>query len=189
MIRINLLPYRPARQKRLIIEHLSWFFGVILAVSALLFMANVYANSQLTDLQDEFSQLRSQNTVLMKKIGKIKDLDRLRVDVEKKLALVDTLQESRFETLSMLNELAAVIPANVWLSSIEDNAGQLKFTGFGESNKAVANFMRGLDQSPFFSDISLQVIERKNIGGAPVRSFNMKLNRLSVPKEITGKGK
>ena len=189
MIRINLLPYRPERQKRLILEHLSWLFGVILSVSALLFMANVYANSELTDLQDEFSQLRSQNVILMKKIGKIKNLDRLRVDVEKKLALVDTLQEGRFETLSMLNELATVIPANVWLSSVVDNGAQLKFAGFGESNKAVANFMRALDQSPVFGNIALQVIQRQDIGGAPVRGFSMTLNRLIVAKETTGKGK
>ncbi|MBL4759775.1 MAG: PilN domain-containing protein [Mariprofundaceae bacterium] len=188
MIRINLLPYRPERRKNQILQHLGWLFGSIALAAALLMGANMYGNGQLEDLQVEFGQLQAQNNILKKKIGKIRNLDRLRVDVERKLALVDKLQQGRFESLNTFAELSKVIPENVWLTSITDNAGKLKVTGLGESNKAVANFMRSLDQSPLFGDISLQVIVRKVAGGVPVRNFTMTFSRLFQAKKDASQG-
>jgi len=187
MIRINLLPYRPERRKQQILQHLGWLFGSIALVAALLVFVNMYGNGQLEGLQTEFGQLQAQNNVLKKKIGKIRNLDRLRVDVERKLALVDKLQQGRFESLNTMAELSKVIPENVWVTSISDSAGKLKITGLGESNKAVANFMRSLDQSPLFEDISLQVIVRKEADGVPVRSFTMTFSRLAEVASQGGK--
>jgi type IV pilus assembly protein PilN len=181
MIRVNLLPYRSERRKNKILQHLGWLFGSITAVAALLMFVNMYGNGQLADLQTEFGQLQAQNMVLKKKIGKIRNLDRLRVDVERKLALVDELQQGRFESLKTLGELSKVIPENVWLTSIVDSSGNLKIAGLGESNKAVANFMRSLDKSPLFGKIALQVITRQEAAGVPVRNFSMTLSRLDEP--------
>jgi len=183
MIRINLLPYRPERLKNKILQHLGWLFGSIAVVAVLLMFVNIYGSGQLSDLQTEFGKLQAQNLVLKKKIGKIRNLDRLRVDVERKLALVDELQQGRFETLKTLSELSEVIPENVWLTSVVDNFGQLKVSGLGESNKAVANFMRALDKSALFGNISLQVITRNEAAGVPVRNFSMTLSRLAEPKQ------
>ncbi|PCI44902.1 MAG: fimbrial assembly protein [Proteobacteria bacterium] len=183
MIRINLLPYRSERRKNKILQHLGWLFGSVILVASLLMLVNIYENGRLADLQIEFGQLQAQNLILKKKIGKIRNLDRLRVDVERKLDLVDELQQGRFETLEGLAALSKVIPENVWLTSIVDNAGKFKISGLGESNKAVANFMRSLDRSPLFGNISLQVITRKEAGGVPVRNFAMTLNRLDKPAE------
>jgi len=179
MIRINLLPYRSERRKSKILQHLGWLFGLVTLVAALLAFVNMYGNGQMADLQTEFGQLQAQNLILKNKIGNIRNLDKLRVDVERKLALVDELKQGRFEALKTLTGLSEVIPENVWLQSITDQAGKLKIAGSGESNKAVANFMRALDQSPLFGDISLQVIVRKEAAGVPIRSFNMTLSRLA----------
>jgi len=189
MIRINLLPYRSERRKNQILQHLGWLFGSVALTAGLLLAVNMYGNAQLEDLQVEFGQLQAQNNVLKKKIGKIRNLDKLRVDVERKLALVDKLQQGRFESFNTLAELSKVIPENVWLTSIVDDAGKLKVTGLGESNKAVANFMRALDQSALFRDIALQVIVRKVVDGVPVRSFTMTFQRIEVKKAASQGGK
>jgi len=183
MIRINLLPYRPDRRKNKILQHLGWLFGSIALVTALLMLVSTYGNGQLTDLQAEFGQLKAQNIVLKKKIGKIRNLDKLRVDVERKLSLVDELQQGRFESLKALTALSAAIPENVWLTSIVDSSGKFKIAGLGESNKAVANFMRSLDKEPLFGNISLQVITRNEANGVPVRNFAMTLSRLAEPTQ------
>ncbi len=189
MIRINLLPYRSERRKNQILQHLGWLFGSIALASALLMFVSMYGNGQLGDLQTEFGQLQAQNMVLKKKIGKIRNLNKLRVDVERKLSLVDELQQGRFEALKTLVGLSEAIPENVWLKSIVDNSGKLKLAGFGESNKAVANFMRSLDQSPLFGDISLQGIVREDAGGVPVRNFDMTLSLLKAKPDSPQGGK
>ena len=188
MFRINLLPYRKEWRQKQIIQHLSYIVGAVFVVGLIVVGLNFYITGELTDLQEEKASLQRQNAQLTKKIGDLKNLDKLRADVEGKLALVDQLQEGRFETLNMLHELAQIIPENVWFSSAMDSSGRLQFTGYAESNKAVANFMRALDQSSLFEDISLQVIQRKDINGIPVRSFSLSLKR-SAPKNVKKKGR
>jgi type IV pilus assembly protein PilN len=187
MIRINLLPYRVQRRQNLILKHLGVLLAVIFITGITVVTVDLYKTSELTALEDTFSELVLQNNVLKKKIGKIRDLDKLRADVERKLELVDTLQQGRFHSLISLNELASVIPENVWVTAISDNGGVLAVNGLGESNKAVANFMRALDQSPFFSHISLKTIARTKAGNVPVRSFALTMSREEKKAEVNTK--
>jgi len=162
--------------------------AVVLVIVLIVIGLNTYIGGVLSDLQAEKAQLQQQNAKLAKKIGELTGLDKLRADVESKLALIDRLQAGRFETLNALAEVAKVIPENVWFSSAVDRGGRLQYTGFAESNKAVANFMRALDQSPLFEHINLQVIQRQVINDMPVRSFKLTLDRV-VKKKSNKKGK
>ncbi|MBL1352210.1 MAG: PilN domain-containing protein [Zetaproteobacteria bacterium] len=173
MIRINLLPYRKARRQKQIVQHLSYVVAVVVVIVVIIVGLDTYIGSALTDLQEQRVQLQQQNSKLLKKIGKLKGLDKLRSDVESKLALVDRLQAGRFETLMILHEVAKLIPENVWFSSSVNTGAGLQYTGYAESNKAVANFMRALDQSKLFDHVALQVIQRQMINGMPVRSFKL----------------
>jgi type IV pilus assembly protein PilN len=187
MIRINLLPYRTQRRQTKILQHLVVALGVVFVAASLVFTADLIKTQELTTLEDTFSELKIQNATLQKKIGKIKDLDKLRTDVERKLELVEELQKGRFHALETLNKLATVIPENVWLQSIATKEETITISGLGESNKAVANFMRALDQEAVFSNIALSQITRTQLGNIPVRSFNLTMNR--VTKEIQKKAK
>jgi len=189
MIRINLLPYRTERRQNQILQHLAILIGVILIAGVSVLVVDLYKTSELTALEDEFSNLKTQNDVLKIKIGKIKDLDKLRADVERKLELVDTLQEGRFHSLITLNGLSEVIPENVWLTNIVDSEGQQSINGFGDSNKAVANFMRALDQSPLFTNVNLKTISRTQAGSVPVRKFNLTMVRAAEKNKKSAAGK
>ena len=179
MIRINLLPYRAARRQTEILQHL----GVATATVALAVMISLVsqwiASSQLSSLEETYAQIRAENVALQKKIGKIKDLDALRADVERKLKLVDELQQGRFRSLLTLNEIAKTIPENVWLTSVADNGATISLSGLGESNTAVANFMRNLETSKIFSNVQLQVIARDEVSGSVVRKFSLTCDRIS----------
>jgi type IV pilus assembly protein PilN len=190
MIRINLLPYRTQRRQTKILQHLVVALGVIFVAASLVFTADLIETSELTELEDTFSELKAQNAQLQKRIGKIKDLDKLREDVERKLELVEELQKGRFHALMTLSKLATVIPENVWLKSIATTEGGVTITGLGESNKAVANFMRALDQEAVFSDIALSKITRVNVGTIPVRSFSLTMSRVGeTPEQAKESGK
>ena len=182
MIRINLLPYRSERRLTQILQHIAVLLIVVSVAGLGVFVADLWKSSELTALEDEFAELKAQNDILRIKIGKIKDLDKLRADVERKLALVDELQQGRFHSLVSLSGLADLIPENVWLSSIGDVGGNLSISGMGESNKAVANFMRALDESTLFSNVRLQTIARSSSGGVPIRHFSLTLSRVANAK-------
>ena len=191
MIRINLIPYRVARRQQQIIQHLTVFIGVVIIAVLLALSAHTASSLQLSDLKEETLQLQKQNAELKQKIGKIHNLDALRTDVEAKLQTVDRLQEGRFFSLKTLHEIAQTIPENVWVKSVKNSGSDITLSGLGESNKAVANFMRKLDSSALFDDVRLMVISRVMVNGLPVRSFNLKFKRVDEPaksKAVAAKG-
>ena len=187
MIRINLIPYRMARQQRRISQHVGIFLGVIVLAAALSVGAHISISLTLDDLKVETAQLVARNKALKEKVGKIEHLDALRTEVENKLKIVDQLQGGRFRSLITLNEIAQVIPKNVWLTSIIDNTAEIGLEGLAESNKAVANFMRMLDKSPIFSNVKLQGISRVEVDSTPVRKFSLKVGRVDEPSNEAGK--
>ncbi len=178
MIRINLIPYRAARQQQQTIQHVGTFFVVVVLAVLLALGAHTFASLKLADLKEETITVQKQNDDLKSKIGTIANLANLRSDVEHKLKIVDRLQEGRFRSLKTLHAIASVIPENVWLDKITETAGDIELSGLGESNKAVASFMRKLDKSPLFTNVRLGEISRVMKGGLPVRRFSLKLARV-----------
>jgi len=189
MIRINLIPYRGARRQRQILQHIATALGVMGLAVAIALGLHIYGSATLSGLQDHLASLRAQNKILNKKIGAIRNLDKLRADVQKKLTLVDQLQHGRFRSLETLLALSHAIPENVWLLNIKDSGGNLQLNGLGESNKAVANFMRALDHEKIFTGVNLLVIKRETMGSIPVRSFSMKMQRTAPLSAKSGKEK
>jgi len=178
MIRINLIPYRVARQQQQTMQHVSTFLVVVVVAFLLALAAHTFASLQLADLKEETITVQKQNDDLKSKIGTIANLANLRTDVERKLKIVDRLQEGRFRSLKTLHAISIVIPENVWLDKITDTGSSIELTGLGESNKAVASFMRKLDKSPLFTNVRLGEISRVMKSGLPVRRFSLKLTHV-----------
>lgn len=183
MIRINLIPYRTARRQSQVVQHVTAFVTVIVLASLLALGVHTMASLELVDLKEQTIVLQQQNIDLKKKIGKIKDLNSLRSNVERKLEIVDDLQKGRFHSLHTLHTIAAMIPQNVWLDSVSDRGHDIKLSGLAESNKAVANFMRKLDKSPVFSNVRLGEITRVVRDGLPLRRFSLTLARDEETKD------
>jgi type IV pilus assembly protein PilN len=180
MIRINLIPYREELRKKQIIEHVIVFVGVILVTVLFLAVVDAWKTAALTDMQQEKMSLQARNKALTKKIGELKDLDSLRKNVEKKLQIVDELQEGRFKTLVTLNKLAESIPESVWLTKLSEKKGSVSVAGFAESSQAVAAFMRALQEQDVFENITLVFDDVKKGEGSIARAFSLVFTRISL---------
>jgi len=192
MIRINLIPYRTARQQQQIMQHVTAFFSVVVVAALLALGAHTFASLNLADLKEHNVAIQKQNDSLKRKIGRIDNLANLRSDVERKLKIVDQLQEGRFRSLKTLHAIAREIPQNVWLDKITDTGSGIALSGLAESNKAVASFMRKLDQSLLFTNVRLNEISRVIVNSLPVRRFSLQLTRVeqvpaTKPKAVPSK--
>ena len=188
MIRINLIPHREAFRQQQIIEHITVFFVVLVSTIALLAAIDAWKTQDLVSLQDEKLSLQSRNTALTKKIGELKNLDALRQDVERKLAIVDELQAGRFRTLITLKALAEAIPESIWVKKLSEKGGTLSLAGFGESSQGVAAFMRALEKQDAFSNVQLQFDNSVDKDGIEVRSFELTFSRVTVETGEAEKG-
>ncbi|RMG91837.1 MAG: fimbrial assembly protein [Zetaproteobacteria bacterium] len=182
MIRINLLPYRQHRRRMQVLAHLALALGMIVLVVIGLGLWHVHLGGIVQQAQDELEQLRQENEAFEQRIGEIKSIDVLRAEVEKKLEIVDRLQTGRFRSLTTLYDLSNRIPAKVWLTRFEDAGEHIRLEGMAESNKAIADFMRAMDDSPHFKEVRLEGVSRQRLAGYTVRQFRLILYRHAVQK-------
>jgi len=183
MIRINLLPHREAFRKQQIVEYLVVLFVAVSIVISMILVVDSYSTDDLVRLESEAKSLKAQNVMLSKKIGELKNLDALREDVEGKLAIVDELQAGRFRSFTTMVELSEGLPSNAWITSVADSGKGILLSGFGESSKSIANFLRFLENSELFDDVKLVVDQVAISNGAGVRKFQLTFNRLTMAEQ------
>jgi len=189
LIKVNLLPYREQRWRLQLLKIVAVVLAVLLLVVVLITMVHLTTSSHLDGLIADKKALMQENQRLKRKIGKIRNIDKLREDVEGKLAVVDQLQAGRFLSLRALLAMSKAIPENVWLRSINNGGKKISIRGQGESNNAVAELMRQLDASPDFTNVNLDVISRSTVDGVKVRTFNLTMEQVDRTAPVKKKVK
>jgi len=182
MIHINLLPYRDELRQRQILRYIGVATVVLSVVGVLIFCSYFYESMQLDNTNSSLQTLRDQNKKIKDKIGELSKFKEVQVKVEEKLKLVTSLQKGRFRSLETQLGLASAIPKNVWLTQVKDSSGRIQLSGVGESNRAIAKFMRGLEGKNIFSGVNLKFIKRQSVNGVPLRSFSLSMQRIEAPK-------
>lgn len=177
MIRINLLPYRVQRRREQVLRHLLVLVAVVVGIALGVMAVHGYASSKLSSLEARHAELVRKNAELQRKIGELRNFDRLRSEVQQKLDLVDDLQRGRFASFRMLLAISQAIPHNVWITELRDYGGRIEIKGVGESPAAIADFMRALDARPEFGNVRLGIVRRTEVQGAILRSFVLTMQR------------
>ncbi len=183
MIRINLLPHRDERRRNQIMQYILVALAALTVTILLLLSSFFWSSLHLGDVQDRLRNVQEENRVLKVKIGELSKFKEVQAEVQNKLDLVDTLQQGRFRSLESILGLSAAIPKNVWLTNVKDTGGKISISGLGESNRAVAAFMRALEKQKVFSGVNLQLIKRESRGGVILRSFSLSMRRVEPPAE------
>jgi type IV pilus assembly protein PilN len=165
VIRINLIPVRQVKKRELGRQQL-YLFG-------LLFLGGLLGNYfWLRDAQGivdrkkaQIAKLNLDIAGLDRAIGEVKTITSEKKDLEDKLKVLDTLKKKRVGPVKVLDALAQVIPAHVWLTKLSEKGGNVQLEGLGMTNDDVAEFMRELKRSRYFGDIVLKKVSAQGATG------------------------
>ena len=155
MIRINLLPHREiqrtARRRQ---------FGLTTAAIAgvaiiLITLIHIWLATRLHNQLERNTYLEQINNQLDQQIGKIRKLKNERAKVLARKKIIESLEEKRSRVVHMLNDIPRLIPAGVYLTSLKQTNITVTLNGMASSNSKVADFMRNLGKSEFFSTPTL----------------------------------
>lgn len=191
MIRINLLPYRPARRQQWVQQIIiAWAAAGVIA-AALVFWFDLGLQSQIEELASQKSANETTIAELDKKLTQISDLDQKKKEIKERLAAVDRLRHQRLVSLHLLDDVSRAIPEKVWLISMVTKGTDLMLTGNARANSDVADFMRHLNQSAYIEDVTLTQVNQ-SVTDQKVKGFTLKA-RIELPQppseEKDGKGK
>ncbi len=173
MIKINLLPVRAAQKKERLRAQVSvlvlCLILVLIACGALYFEKR----SAISRVETEIADIDAQNRALQKKIGQVRDFEKKKADLEKKLKILASLKDNKSGPVHLLDELSFALPEQLWLTSFKENNGNISLSGIADTEKTVALFMKSLDASPYYQQIELSVTEQTKVGDKKMQKFTL----------------
>jgi type IV pilus assembly protein PilN len=75
--------------------------------------------------------------------------------LENKVLVIEQLRLSQKSPVHMLDEISKALPDYVWLTTLDETRGGLKFAGQSNSLAAVADFISALQRSGWFPQVDL----------------------------------
>ncbi|OFZ62172.1 MAG: hypothetical protein A2328_09510 [Bdellovibrionales bacterium RIFOXYB2_FULL_36_6] len=137
-----------------------------------------------TNISNSQAKLNSLNTI----INKINDKEKKKNRLEDILKAIGGLEKIRSGPTRVFDEINTLIPSDLWLTSIMESGGNIKIDGYSFSDPGIANFMKSLDTSKYFSNVELLEIQQIVIEGEKVKKFTLNtVIELSQAKKLEGK--
>jgi type IV pilus assembly protein PilN len=176
MIRINLLPVRAAKRKVAARQHLIFLLGSLSVVLLLGFLAYSYLLMKITSTNEEISRSEQEIAELKKKIGKIKDLEKLKADVQKKLDVLANLRNEKSGPVRRLQALSQATPEKLWLTKYAESGTAITINGVAFTEELIASFMKSIEASADYEKVELIVSEQTEMSGLKLKKFELKFN-------------
>lgn len=186
MIRINLLPVKAAQKKEMLRGQL-----VILALSIILVLmgcAGVYTSllNKMSAEREEIAQKENEINSLRKAIGEVGRFKKMQKELQGKLDVLEKLKEGQTGPVHLLDELGKALPEKLWLVSFKESGGSISLQGIGLNEETVAKFLRNLEDSLYYQNVELKVIEQATVSGRKLQKFDV-ICKTQVPSKETAK--
>ena len=187
MIRINLLP---ASDEKFVAAARTFFIFSLIMITMLLGI--LFANSRVLAEREKESQERiaeadREIANLKQIIGKINELKEKKTKLQEKIEMIIKLQEENIGPVRVLDELSLKLPSTkIWLESITLSGNRMQLEGKSLENQEVANFMKQLETSMFFTKVELQRVQKDtSVGRIPVLKFGLVTDVILAGKQAT----
>jgi type IV pilus assembly protein PilN len=173
MIRINLLPVRAKKKRNTSIYQIVAMGGVLMVAVVTAFTAHTVYDNQATEREKKVADNVASIKNLEAIIGEVNQLDKQKQRLLAQLAVIDKLEKGKRGPVRVLDEMSSSIPKRVWITSFREQAGALSMTGSAVDNADIAEFMRALQKTPYFTEVNLKFANADVKDGATVYNFEI----------------
>ncbi|NQZ52698.1 MAG: PilN domain-containing protein [Piscirickettsiaceae bacterium] len=190
MAHINLLPWREDRRQQRQQQFITIVVAGFIFAALVLYGAILFIDGLIDEQSGRNTFLKSEITVLDKKIKEISALEQERERLLARMQVIQELQASRSKVVKVFDSLVRTVPEGIHLEKVTRQGNSLTLNGVAQSNARVSVFMRQLDEDAEFNRASsLQVIERTSTKargkGDVIRKFTVDITE-SKPKTEDG---
>lgn len=175
MSQINLLPWREESREQLKRDYLGKLGLMALSSTILVSLWISVAGSAVEEQQERNAYLQSSIAEMDKKVAEISELRNKKQEMIVRMKVIQDLQGTRSEIVKIFDELVRAIPDGIYLSELDRVAGQIKMSGFAESNNRISSLMRNLDKSGKYRDPNLAKVEQNDQLGIQGSVFHLQI--------------
>lgn len=159
MPHINLLPWREELRRERQRQFVNVAVGAAIVMVGIIVLVHLQM-SGLIENQNNRNQFLTQTIAQVDKdIKEIEDLEKEKEALLARMKIIQELQSSRPEIVHIFDELARAVPENVYLLKASRTDTEISLEGVADSNDYVSQFMRNLNDSQWFNNPRLTVIE------------------------------
>ncbi len=154
--RINLLPWREWRRKRLQREFILQLVLAAILGAAIWFFWNSAVSARVEGQERRNAHIEEQIGNLDDKIAEIEKLEERRSELVERMKVIQELQGNRPTIVYLFDQLVKTLPDGVYYTSVERSGKQFSISGVSESNNRISRLMRNLEESRWFEGPNLQ---------------------------------
>jgi type IV pilus assembly protein PilN len=174
MAKINLLPWREELRKQKQREFAISAGGGALVAALIVLLAHFHINGLIDNQNQRNAFLKAQIAVLDQRIGRIKELEKMKADLLARMNVIQELQRSRPESVHLMDELVRSLPDGVYLKTFQQKGKSLEMTGVAQSNARVSDYMRNIDASEWLTAPHLDLIKTTQANRTRVANFSLR---------------
>lgn len=160
MIRINLLPVRAAKKREFGRQQILLFALILILAGIGNWVWYGRVSSELTQLDQQIARTTAEIAQLEKTIGEVKSIKEDKKALEDKLKILDTLKKGRTGPVKVMDELATLIPAKVWLKDYAEASGSVTMNGKAATYEDLSAFSKALKASVHFTNITIKTAKQ-----------------------------
>jgi Tfp pilus assembly protein PilN len=185
MIRINLAPERSRRRRSVGLGALNFKInlpgfnlGVLFAavyVAALVGLGGYWWLLRATEdrLTEDIARGKREVETLRVQIGQENKMKDMATELRKRVDIIETLTKNQARPILLVDAFASTVPADLWITGLEERNASLKISGSANSSVAISTFMTNLRSSGKFKDVDI-IVSRQDLGRAtPLLTFEV----------------
>jgi type IV pilus assembly protein PilN len=180
MIRINLLPVRTSRRLEAVKQELilgGIGIGLLALVCGVVFM---FQSAQANELRRANARLQEDLDNLRLIVARVDEVEKINEELRRKLSVIGNLQASKTGPVHLLDELSAATPEKLYISSLQEQSGNIELSGNAASNEVISQFLINLEKTSWFEDVYLISIDQTSINDYNLKHFQVSA-RVVVP--------
>jgi len=174
MIKINLLPYKEERKREAMIRQIVTLSASVIIFILIVGTIHFYMTMTLNGLEKDVAASKKKLAELTKITGDLEKFKKDKALVEKKIAIIDSLEKGRTGPLRLLDEFATRVPeGRMWLITIEESGASLTVEGMAKDNPTIAFFMKTLEESPYIESVDLVSSKQETVSEVSLMRFRL----------------
>jgi len=141
--------------------------SALLACIVLTYFFEGYKEDEVAKVDVVLTELRAEVNRLQAETGKIKGFDVLKKQLDSdefilksKIETIEKLVADRTTPPKLLMALSAAMPAEVWLSSLRIQDGEVTLAGGSVGFNQISDLMKNLNENIYFSELTLKKTEQ-----------------------------
>ncbi len=160
------------------------FMPFVLVAIVFTFFVDGLKDSDLQEFNTRIAKMQKDQQKLQAEVQKTQGFEEMKKSIDadeqmvrKKIETIQKLMGERQASFKILETLASVVPSDVWFRTLKLDQNELAIRGGSLGFNQVTDFMKGLNESAFFSEVQVPSSQQEKDDAGPMVGFEMTAKR------------